>query len=93
MIPWWKGNRFLVKVLRTDNVQKYISKAFNDLLRKHGIERQSCSPYTPQQNGMAEQAHRTIVEMIFFEDKMHLEDCPSGIIDKTLTVKVDISAS
>jgi len=32
-------------------------------LSKHGIARQNSSPYTPQQNGMAERANHTIVEM------------------------------
>ena len=31
-------------------------------------------------------------DVMFFEDKMHLEDCSSGSIDKALAVKVDISA-
>ena len=30
--------------------------------------------------------------MIFFKDKKYLEDCPSGSIDETPMVKVDISA-
>ena len=29
---------------------------------------------------------------MFFEDKIHLEDCPSGSIDETPVVKVHISA-
>ena len=28
--------------------------------------------------------------MVFIKDKMHLEDCPSGRISKTLAIKVDI---
>ena len=52
-----------VKALRSDNGGEYISKAFDDYLSKHGVARQTSSPYTPQQNGVAERANRTIVEM------------------------------
>ena len=31
-------------------------------------------------------------DMVFFEDKSYLEDCPTGNIDKAPAVKVDISA-
>jgi len=52
-----------VKVLRSDNGGEYTSKAFDDFLRMHGIARNTSAPYTPQQNGVAERANRTIVEM------------------------------
>src|SRR5450631_1333284 len=58
-----RQSEHVVKVLRTDNGGEYISKAFDDFLSKHGIARQNSSPYTPQQNGVAERANRTIVEM------------------------------
>ena len=50
----------VVKALRTDNDGKYISKAFDDFLIKHDIVRKNLSPYTPQQNGVVEQANWTI---------------------------------
>jgi transposase InsO family protein len=53
----------VVKVLRTDKDGKYISKAFDDFLSKHDIAQDTSSPYTPQQNDVAERANRTIVEM------------------------------
>ena len=52
-----------VKVLRSDNGGEYTSKAFEDFLRTNGIARHTSAPYTPQQNGVAERANRTIVEM------------------------------
>ena len=58
-----RQSEHVVKVFRTDNGGEYISKAFDDFLNKHGIARQTSSPYTPQQNGVAERANRTIVEM------------------------------
>ena len=52
-----------VKVLRSDNGGEYTSKAFDAFLFKHGIVRQTSAPYTSEQNGVAEHANRTIVEM------------------------------
>ena len=52
-----------IKVLRFDNGREYMSKAFQGFLKHHGIEKQTSTPYTPQQNGVAERANRTIVEM------------------------------
>ena len=52
-----------VKVLRSDNGGEYVSKAFEEYLKAHGIEHHTSAPYTPQQNGVAERANRTIVEM------------------------------
>lgn len=52
-----------VKVLRSDNGGEYVSKAFEHFLKVHGIEHHTSAPYTPQQNGVAERANRTIVEM------------------------------
>jgi transposase InsO family protein len=52
-----------VKVLRSDNGGEYTSKAFEAFMRDHGIAHQTSAPYTPQQNGVAERANRTLVEM------------------------------
>jgi transposase InsO family protein len=52
-----------VKVLRSDNGGEYMSKAFEAFMRQHGIQHQTSTPYTPQQNGVAERANRTLVEM------------------------------
>lgn len=49
--------------LRTDNAKEYISHNFTQYLEKEGISRQLSTEYTPQQNGVAERANRTLVEM------------------------------
>lgn len=49
--------------LRSDNAKEYINKEFSDYLESQGIRRQLSVEYTPQQNGVAERANRTIVEM------------------------------
>lgn len=55
------GNQ--IKVLRTDNGCEYVSGEFNKFLDKEGIRRNLTVQYTPQQNGVAERANRTIFEM------------------------------
>lgn len=52
-----------IKRLRTDNTKEYTSKEFKRFLEEEGIDRQLTVEYTPQQNGIAERANRTLVEM------------------------------
>lgn len=58
-----KQTGFKIKTLRSDNGREYISNAFESYLKQNGILRQLTVPYTPQQNGVAERANRTLVEM------------------------------
>lgn len=51
-----------IKKLRSDNGCEYINKQFQAFLKEHGIEHQTTVPYSPQQNGVAERANRTIME-------------------------------
>lgn len=51
-----------MKMLRTDNGREYVNKQFQKFLQEHGIEHQTTIPYSPQQNGVAERANRTIME-------------------------------
>ena len=62
-----------VKALRSDNGREYVNGEFNEFLVKNGIARQLTVPYSPQQNGVAERANRTLVEMarsMLVESKM-----------------------
>jgi len=52
-----------IKKIRTDNAKEYLSKEFNYFLEEEGIKRQLSVEYCPQQNGVAERANRTLVEM------------------------------
>ncbi len=52
-----------IKAFRSDNGGEFISKAFKQFLKDHGIAKETSTPYRPQQNGVAERANRTIVEM------------------------------
>lgn len=52
-----------IKCLRSDNGGQYTSGSFNDFCVETGIKRELCVPYNPQQNGVVERKHRTIVEV------------------------------
>eukprot|EP00253_Pinus_taeda_P031268 PITA_31268 len=51
-----------IKVLRTDNGGEFCSKEFEKFYKKCGIARQNTTPYTPQQNGVAERMNKTLME-------------------------------
>lgn len=53
----------VIKKIRSDNAKEYVSKEFSEYLKSHGIKRQLSVEYTPQQNGVADRANRTLVEM------------------------------
>lgn len=52
-----------IKILRSDNGGEYLSREFGTFLDAEGIKRELTVPHTPQQNGVAERANRTLVEM------------------------------
>jgi transposase InsO family protein len=64
-----------IKALRSDNGGEYISHAFDKYLKSNGIRHQTTIAYTPEQNGVAERANRTIVErarsMLHARDMKH----------------------
>jgi hypothetical protein len=51
-----------IKTLKLDNKGEFVSKNFDNFLHECGIQRQTNAPYTPQQNGVAERANKTIME-------------------------------
>jgi transposase InsO family protein len=52
-----------IKKFRSDGGGEYCSRQFDALLKQQGIARQRTPPYTPEHNGVAERANRTLVEM------------------------------
>jgi len=52
-----------IKTLRTDRGGEYMGKDFINYLRRYGIRHQLTTPFTPEQNGVAERFNRTVVEM------------------------------
>jgi transposase InsO family protein len=51
-----------IKLLRSDNGGEFVFKKFDAFLAECEIQRQTSAPYSPQQNGVAECANRTIME-------------------------------
>ena len=49
-------------MLRTDNGGEFCSKEFEEFCKKCGIARQKTTPYTPQQNGVAEIMKKALME-------------------------------
>jgi transposase InsO family protein len=54
----------VIKLLRSDNGGEYVSRAFDNYLKSQGIRHHTTVPYTPEQNGVAERANRTILERV-----------------------------
>jgi transposase InsO family protein len=52
----------IIKVLRTDNGGEFCRNEFEELCKKCCIARQKTTPYTPQQNGVAERMNKTLME-------------------------------
>lgn len=71
-----------IKRIRSDNGMEYLSEAVDEYCKNNGIQHQLTCVYTPQQNGVAERANRTIIErgkcMLFdgsLETKFWAEAC------------------
>ena len=58
-----KATKRKVRTLRTDNGGEYTSTQFNNYLKAEGIRHELTIPKTPEQNGVAEQLNRTLMEM------------------------------
>ncbi|KAK9165308.1 hypothetical protein Scep_000499 [Stephania cephalantha] len=52
-----------IKVIRTDKGGEFVSKEFNLFCEKNDIKRELTTPYTPEQNDVAERKNQTVVEM------------------------------
>ncbi|KAL2229041.1 UNVERIFIED_CONTAM: Retrovirus-related Pol polyprotein from transposon RE1 [Sesamum indicum] len=52
-----------IQVIRTDNGAEFLSSTFQNFLLNSGILHQRSCAYTPQQNGVVERKHRTLLEI------------------------------
>jgi transposase InsO family protein len=52
-----------IKKIVTDGGGEFCNKVLGDILKEAGIQHNVSPPYTPQHNGIAERANRTIIEM------------------------------
>ena len=50
-----------VKLYRCDNAKEY--QKLEELIRPGGVKMKSTTPYTPEQNGVAERFNRTVVQI------------------------------
>ncbi|KAJ9535808.1 hypothetical protein OSB04_un001040 [Centaurea solstitialis] len=53
-----------IKILRLDRGGEYFNHKFDTFCEENGIKHERTSPFTPQQNGLAEQKNQTLVEMV-----------------------------
>ncbi|CAI7828020.1 unnamed protein product, partial [Closterium sp. NIES-54] len=60
MVERESGKR--VKAIRSDRGGEFLGAEFRSWLKWHGIKQQLATAYTPQSNGVAERANRTIIE-------------------------------
>ncbi|CAI7901586.1 unnamed protein product [Closterium sp. NIES-54] len=60
MVERESGKR--VKAIRSDRGGEFLGAEFRRWLKRHGIKQQLTTAYTPQSNGVAERANRTIIE-------------------------------
>lgn len=86
-----------IKCIRSDNGGEFVSTIFNEFCTGNGIQRQLTCSYTPEQNGVAERANRTIVEkskcMLFdadLDEKLWAEACNTAayLMNRTPRVRL-----
>lgn len=53
-----------IKCLRTERGDEFTSVEFNSFCMENGIKWQLTTAYTPQQNSVAEQKNRTVMNMV-----------------------------
>lgn len=59
-------------MIRTDNGTEYCNNQFDEFTAKNGILHQRTVTHTPEQNGVAEQMNRSIMEKVRSEKKPNL---------------------
>ena len=62
-----------LKKFRSDNGGEYVNKNFEDFCGKHGISMETTAPYSPAQNGIAEQLNQTLLKQTRAGNDIHQE--------------------
>jgi transposase InsO family protein len=68
---------YVTKVLLADGGKEFNCEAVLKVLEEHGITHRLTMPYTPEQNGAAEQENRTIVENV--RSMLHASGLPKEL--------------
>ncbi|CAI7885694.1 unnamed protein product [Closterium sp. NIES-54] len=85
MVERESGKR--VKAIRSDRGGEFLGAEFRSWFKRHGIKQQLTTAYTPQSNGVAERANRTIIEvgrMILVDSGLPLRFWPLAIHHATV---------
>ncbi|CAI7844786.1 unnamed protein product [Closterium sp. NIES-54] len=85
MVERESGKR--VKAICSDRGGEFLGAEFRSWLKRHGIKQQLTTAYTPQSNGVAERANRTIIEggrTILVDSGLPLRFCPLTIRHATV---------
>ncbi|CAI7894188.1 unnamed protein product [Closterium sp. NIES-54] len=85
MVERESGRR--VKAILSDSGGEFLGAEFRSWLKRHGIKQQFTTAYTPQSNGVAERANRTIIEgrrMILVDSDLPLPFWPLAIRHATV---------
>ena len=77
-----------IKSMRTDRGGEYLGEDFKTFLAEHGIKAQRTAPYTPQQNGVAERANRTIMESA--RAMLHAKSLPPSLWAEAVATAVNL---
>lgn len=75
-----------IKFFRTDNGSEFLNKKVHELFVTHGIIHQRTCVYTPQQNGVVERRHRTLLESaraLMYQSSLPLKFWPYSILTAT----------
>ena len=59
---WASRQGHPLRTLRSDNGGEFLSQDMTAWAREHGVTQRLSAPYTPQQNGAAERANRTVLD-------------------------------
>lgn len=76
----------MVKVLRTDNGTEFVNYKFRQMLNGFGILHQQSYVYSPQQNGIVERRHKTLLNTaraLMFQSSMPIKFWPYSILTTT----------
>ncbi|KAJ9542943.1 LOW QUALITY PROTEIN: hypothetical protein OSB04_029449 [Centaurea solstitialis] len=71
-----------IKILRSDMGDEYFSIEIDTFCEENGIKLERTSPFTPQQNGLAEHKNGTLVEMV--NCMLNLSRMPTNLWGKAL---------